>query len=120
MSAASFDFASARFKHLNWKFRLKSFLDGKETITKEQAVSHHDCDLGKWLYGGALEKYKHFDEMAKMEKVHETLHNLIKNIVDLKEKGKVAEAAAEYKKVEGISSTIIGYLDTLENKTADK
>ncbi len=116
--ATNFDFSSARFKHLNWKFRLRSFLDGKETITKEQAVSHKDCDLGKWLYSEGLEKYKQFEEMHKLEKVHEELHAVIKKVVELKDKHDAAGAEAEYKKVEGISSTIIGYLDSLEHKTA--
>ncbi len=45
---ATIDFVSARIKHLNWKVRLRLFLDGIETMTQEQAVSHKDCDLGKW------------------------------------------------------------------------
>ena len=116
--ATNFDFSSARFKHLNWKFRLRSFLDGKESITKEQAVSHKDCDLGKWLYSEGLEKYKQFDEMHQLEKVHENLHAVIKKVVDLKGKHDAAGAEAEYKKVEGLSATIIGYLDSLEQKTS--
>ena len=116
MSTAAFDFTQAKFKHLNWKFKLRSFLDGKETITMEQAVSHHDCDLGKWLYSTGFEKYKQFSEMHDLEKTHETLHALIKKIVDLKHAGKTDEAETEYLKVEGISQTIIGFLDVIESK----
>ncbi len=83
MSITSFDFTQARFKHLNWKFRLRAFLDGKETITKEQAVSHHDCDLGKWLYSTGIEKYKQYSEMHELEKIHELLHLQIKKIAYL-------------------------------------
>ena len=114
--AAVLDFSQARFKHLNWKFRLRSFLDGQETLTKEQAVSHKDCDLGKWMYGGGIEKYKQHKEMQDLEKVHETLHKTIKSIVELKGKGDKTGAETEYKKVESISGQIIGYLDALEKK----
>lgn len=117
MNTTSFDFTQARFKHLNWKFRLRAFLDGKETITMDQAVSHHDCDLGKWLYSTGIEKYKQYNEMHELEKVHESLHALIKKIVDLKQKGEIAQAEVEYKKVDDLSKTIIGYLDAIESKS---
>ncbi|OFY84244.1 MAG: hypothetical protein A3F72_14580 [Bacteroidetes bacterium RIFCSPLOWO2_12_FULL_35_15] len=117
MNAASFDFTAARFKHLNWKFRLRAFLDGKETITMEQAVSHRDCDLGKWLYETGIEKYKKYNEMHELEKIHESLHSLIKKIVDLKRKDENDQAEEEFKKVEGISKNIIGLLDIIEKKS---
>lgn len=117
MSVTTLDFSQARFKHLNWKFRLRAFLDGKETITMEQAVSHRDCDLGKWLYSTGIEKYKQYAEMHELEKTHESLHSVIKRIVVLREKGEMDHAEAEFQKVEGISKTIIGFLDTLESKT---
>ena len=117
MYGPSLEFTQARFKHLNWKFKLRSFLDGKETITEQQAISPHECDLGKWLYSSGLEKYKQYPEMCELEKIHESMHSLIKRIVDLNQKGLREKAKAEYVKVELISEQIIGLLDILETKT---
>jgi methyl-accepting chemotaxis protein len=44
------DFAFERIMHIAWKVSLRKFLDGKGSLTLEQAVSHKECDLGKWLY----------------------------------------------------------------------
>src|ERR1035437_6357350 len=111
MVSSAFDITMARFKHLNWIYRIKSFLDGKKTITKKQAVSQYDCDFGKWLYSSGLNKYKQFPEMAELEKVHESLHTLIRNIVILNKKNNSPQAFIEYKKVEVISDQIIRLLD---------
>jgi methyl-accepting chemotaxis protein len=110
------DFIQARFKHLNWRFKLRNFLDGKETMTEAQALSHYDCDLGKWWYAVGKAKYGDFPEAQKFEIAHEQLHNLIKNIVALKKSGKIEESEEEYSKVAGVSKIIIDMLDEIEKK----
>ena len=40
---AKMDFQHWRIKHRAWRTKLKSFLDGEETLTREQATSHRDC-----------------------------------------------------------------------------
>lgn len=118
MNTSSFDFSQARFKHLNWKFRLRSFLDGKESITMEQAVSHHDCDLGKWLYTDGIKKYNQFSEMNELEKIHETLHATIKKVIEFKHQNDSKQAKEELKKVDSISNKIVHLLDALEKKAS--
>ena len=65
----SIDFASAKMKHLTWKFKLRGFLDGKEKLT-ETLLSEHDCDLGKWLYSEGMSKYGTIPETQKLENTH--------------------------------------------------
>jgi methyl-accepting chemotaxis protein len=108
------DFGSARSKHLMWKSRLRRFLDGQETMSKDQAVSHKHCDLGKWLYSEGLTQYGHIQEMKKLEQVHKTLHEVIRGIVALKHAGKSEQAEQEFKKVEPISGQIVSLLDAVE------
>ena len=47
---SSIDFSAAKQKHLSWRTRLRKFLAGDEAMSAEQAMSHKDCDLGKWIY----------------------------------------------------------------------
>lgn len=108
------DFSMARFKHLNWKFRIRSFLDGSELLTYEQAVSHKDCDLGKWIYSRGLEKYGHLAEMKSLEKVHIDLHQSIRDIITQKEQGNLEKAEGIYQEMLGHSDTIIDYLTKME------
>lgn len=108
------DFVLAKSKHFAWRVRLMSFLRGEESLTTDQVVSHEHCDLGKWIYGEAVEKYKNEPKIFELEQVHKELHKHIKNVVELKNVGKEGEANTEYDKMTEVSKTIINLLDELE------
>ncbi|MFN3316862.1 MAG: CZB domain-containing protein [Raineya sp.] len=108
------DFILAKSKHLAWRIRLSSFLRNEETLTLDQVVSHQHCDLGKWIYGEALEKYKDNPKIFELEQVHKELHIYIRNVVELKNGGKEDEANAEYEKMVETSKIIMQLLDELE------
>ena len=112
----SIDFQLFRIKHLGWKTKLRDFLDGKGGLTEEQAVSHKDCSLGKWLYPAGLAQYSGLSEMRTLEKVHVTLHDTARKIISLKNSGNAPRAAEEYKKIGPISDEIIDLLKKLEVK----
>jgi len=110
------DFAVARIMHMVWKACLKEFLDGKGSLTLEQAVSHKECDLGKWLYSEGLDKYGKIPEMKELEKVHIELHAITKKVVQLKDSGDASAAKKEYVKMDNLSSKIFSLLVTIEKK----
>ncbi|MDH5545223.1 MAG: methyl-accepting chemotaxis protein [Gammaproteobacteria bacterium] len=112
----SLDLSSAKAAHLNWKTRLRSFLDGKESLTREQAVSHHHCAFGKWYYSEGLQSFGHLKAIKAVEDPHADLHRLIKTIIELKEQGRTTEAEKEYAKVAGISEKIVSLLDQAERE----
>ncbi|HXX81435.1 MAG TPA: CZB domain-containing protein [Thermodesulfovibrionales bacterium] len=114
MNAKTFN--TFRIKHRVWKSRLKDFLEGKGGLTEEQAISHKDCSLGKWMYSGGLQNYSTIPEMKSLEQVHIRLHETVKNIVTLKNTGKTAEAEAEYLKIGPMSDEIIDLLTAIEKK----
>jgi hypothetical protein len=121
--ARPIDFSQARFKHLNWKFRIRNFLDGKESLTRNQAISHRECDLGKWFYSEGKKKYGHLTEMQEFELEHEKLHNIVREIVTLKESGNLAKAEEKNIELQKISDQIIFFLDMAEkniNVAADQ
>jgi methyl-accepting chemotaxis protein len=115
-SAKDVNFAQIRFKHLQWKSRLRDFLDGKSVLTEQQAVSHHDCDLGKWYYGDGMANYGHLPEMQKLDGAHEELHATVRRIVTLKHQGQVATAEQEYERIGPLSHEIIELLNAIESK----
>ncbi|MEW8493371.1 MAG: methyl-accepting chemotaxis protein [Candidatus Thiodiazotropha taylori] len=108
------DFSAAKSAHLAWKARLRSFLDGMSSLSHEEAVSHHDCVLGKWYYSDGLDQYGDIPEMRSIEKPHHELHELIKKIIEKKESGHIHEAEALYTKIAPLSSTIINLLEQVE------
>lgn len=108
------DFADARSKHLLWKTRLRSFLDGKESLDPEQATSHKDCDLGRWLYSSGMKEFGHMDKMMKLESIHEQMHKAVKEAVVCKHGGDNHNAEENYYKVGDLSEQVIGLLRDLE------
>lgn len=117
---APVDFSQARFKHLNWKFRIRAFLDGKETLTREQAISHYDCDLGKWYYSKGKADYGHLPEMQQFEREHEKLHMVVRQIVEEKNKGNLKQSEILYSELLQISDTIIRLLEAAEHAINQK
>jgi methyl-accepting chemotaxis protein len=111
-------FKTFKVKHRAWTTRLKDFLEGKGGLTEEQAISHKDCSLGKWMYAEGLQHCSTIPEMKSLEKVHIHLHETVKNIVSLKNGGKAAEADAEYLKIGPISDEIISLLTLIEKKVS--
>ena len=108
----------ARAAHLAWKGKIRGFLDGFVEMDVNQAVSHHDCVLGKWLDSEGREKYQHFNEMGELDHVHEKMHGTIRQIVELKKSGKQGEAEQLYLNIDSYSKQVVGHLDQLEQEVA--
>jgi len=115
---AGFDFFSARTAHLGWRQRVRDFIDGAKTLTLEEAVSHRDCALGKWLYRDGLERYGHIADMQTMAQEHETLHSTIREIIDLKEQGRHPQAEARFREIEQLSHSIVTLLKSIERQVS--
>jgi chemotaxis protein histidine kinase CheA len=118
-NAELLDFAAARDKHKRWFDKLRQFLDGKTTLTVEQAGSHKDCALGKWLYSTGLKEYGDIPEMQELEKTHAGFHTLVRNIVTLKTTGQHAEAEQEFGDVKPTSEKIVELLIEVEKKVLE-
>jgi methyl-accepting chemotaxis protein len=112
------DLTSAAMKHSTWKLRLRTFLDGKGGLTAEQATSHKECDLGKWLETEGLKKYAAIPEMKTLDREHQTLHRMIKTVIDFKSAGKLKEAEIALQKVTALSDSIVKLIHAIDAKTS--
>jgi HD-GYP domain-containing protein (c-di-GMP phosphodiesterase class II) len=112
------DLSAAREAHLAWRRQLRGYLDGHDSLTKQQLVDHRECDLGCWYYGEGLRQYGHIPELRELEAPHAELHHLIDKLVEHKERDRFAEAEACYTQVEPLSRQIVELLHTIEYKAA--
>ena len=117
-NAGKFDFDAAISAHLAWKARIRSFLDGSTTLTREQAVSHRHCMLGKWYYGEGIAKYGSLAPMRDMEPPHEELHKVIAAIVEAKHAGRKDEAERLFMRIEPLSTQIVARLEETRRQVA--
>jgi len=118
-SEALLDFVTAREKHLQWFGGLRQVLDGKATMTVEQAGSPKECALGKWLYSGALKEYGDIAQIHDLEKTHAGFHALVKNIITLKCAGHLAQAEQAFEGVKPTSAKIVELLNAVEKKVLE-
>ncbi len=114
--AGGVDFDDIRFKHLQWRSRLRDFLDGKATLTEAQAVSERDCALGKWYYADGFKKFGTIPEMKLIEQPHTELHRLVREIMNLKNAGDMNAAEKAYNRIGPLSEKIVSLLDVIEKK----
>jgi chemotaxis protein histidine kinase CheA len=116
---AVLDFAQARNKHEQWIVRLRQLLEGKTTMTVEQAGSHTECALGKWLYSAGLKLYGSIEEMQALGETHKHFHELVRGIVVLSMNGNPSQAQREFSNVEPLSKKIIELLAVVEKKVGE-
>lgn len=113
-SKKSYDFQEAKGKHLNWKFKIRNFLDGTGSLTQHEAISHQHCELGKWYYSEGKFLYGHIPTMQEFEIEHEKLHNIVKEILTLKTLNELALSEVKYIDLLNSSDKIILMLDEVE------
>jgi hypothetical protein len=114
-SGSSLDFTLAKSKHLSWKAKLRNFLDGSESLTMDQACSHRDCDLGKWLYSSGLAEHGHLPSMQTLEKLHTEMHGNVQACIQHQNQNNSQGASQAYNTVAGLSDRIVGLLGEVEN-----
>jgi|GEM_PF-925521 len=110
------DWENAKLHHKGWKDRLSQFLDGYGSMTQAEATSHHDCKFGKWYYSTGKERFSHIPEVDQIEQPHKEMHDAIRNVMQLKEKGDMAGAQRELERVESISVNIVQLIDSIERQ----
>ncbi len=113
---ARVDFSDARRKHLAWRTRLRAFLDGRATLTKDEAVSHRECSLGEWLYSVGMRDFGRLPEMQQLESDHEHMHGTVRRIVELVEAGDRVAAEREFGVIDHLSQAIVAHLNAVELK----
>jgi methyl-accepting chemotaxis protein len=114
--AANLDFARVKMGHRSWRLKLRGFLDGRENLNPRTLASHRDCELGKWIYAEAMNRYGDWREVQELEKTHESMHTLVRRIVELKHNDKTEEAEQEFSRVSDASEKVIALITQVEQK----
>ncbi len=109
------DFAAAKGAHHAWLLRVHAFLEGRGTLTDQEAISHHHCELGRWYDEVGRERYGDLPELRQLERPHAELHQQVQELRRAKaEEDFVAQAAAE-QRIRDLSTQISALLDRLSS-----
>ncbi|MCP3933722.1 MAG: HAMP domain-containing protein [Bacteroidetes bacterium] len=109
-----FDLELARISHLQWIDKIEDYLDGKETLSKDEAISHHHCELGEWYDSTGMLLYGHLELMQKLGDVHEQLHQFIHDLISKSEQGIKNEKEIYMPKIHSFSEKIISHLTDIQ------
>ncbi|MGA2965361.1 MAG: chemotaxis protein CheW [Terriglobales bacterium] len=118
-AAGDLDFSLVRDKHRQWLDTLQQILEGKITMTPQQAGSHETCALGKWIYATGLKEYGAIDDMHVLEKTHKHFHQLVHRVLVLKNNGDAGLAQQELESVRHISHQIMEVTTSVERKVLE-
>jgi two-component system chemotaxis sensor kinase CheA len=110
------DFLLVRDKHRQWIKTLEQVLEGKLSLTPQDAGSYEQCALGKWIYGTGLKDYGAIEDMHVLEKTHKHFHELVHNVLRLKNTGEEGLARQELDAVGHASEQIMGLTTRVERR----
>ena len=112
-SNITLELGRARAAHLGWKARIRAFLDGAEHLSHNEAVSDHECRLGRWYFGEGQQRFGQLTAFKAIEGPHAELHATIKRIVMLREQGQQQAAEQLYAQIELRSAEVVKAIDQL-------
>ena len=118
-ASGDIDFSQVRDKHRQWNITLQQVLEGKVSLTPQQAGSYEHCALGKWIYSTGLNEYGAIEEMSVLEKTHRHFHELVHNVLLLKSTGDDAGAQLELKTLHQVSERIMELTSIVETKVLE-
>lgn len=99
--------------HLAWKKRIRQFISGAEIgVTRENAIDHTACILGKWLYS---EGQSMIDSsiMQTLEPEHAKMHSTIGVIMDAFEQDDYDTLESSVKDLDKYSDKVVKLLNQL-------
>jgi|GEM_PF-699953 len=115
--------AQARSAHLQWKTRLRTYLDDDRNSAKElrlaEATNHHLCQLGEWYYSNAGKKLMHMPVMQQLEEPHRRLHETIGLLMAAKEQGDSIKAEQLLQQIDILADQVAQKLETLQQDLID-
>ncbi|MGL6622431.1 methyl-accepting chemotaxis protein [Aeromonas veronii] len=103
----------ARAAHMGWKTRVRAYLDGQEGLSRSEAVSDKECRLGHWYFSEGQTCCGDQPAFRAMAAPHARLHQVIQQIIELKNQHKHEEAEALYREIEQNSEQVVGCIDQL-------
>ncbi len=99
--------------HLQWKVKLKKFLDGHGHFDDAE-LSPGGCQFGEWLHSDEITRYASPTEIREIDRLHTTLHEKAKSVYDLKMSGEDSRAKQQFQKMEAISMELASLLTILK------
>ncbi len=102
--------------HINWIAKARAIIDGTMSIEDANVVSSKDCKLGKWLMSSKTNILSS-EQLKNLEKFHNDLHDVVKEIADCVKNGNKDEANKLFSSLTDYSAKIVEILTILADNS---
>lgn len=103
----------AQADHVLWKKRLVNLLTGRKSLSSSELADHYSCRLGKWYYGEGKKAFRANPTFVALERHHERIHSLGKEVAVCFEEGNLEAALTAFDEMEAVSVQVIQHLQQL-------
>jgi methyl-accepting chemotaxis protein len=107
-------FSKAILYHIQWKVRLRKFLNGEGSVAKSDYTSADHCRFGQWLCSDEIGKYASAAEIRELRKVHTEVMRSAGRVYELKVSGDDAAAFKEFRNMEKASMKLVSLLNIVQ------
>jgi diguanylate cyclase (GGDEF)-like protein/PAS domain S-box-containing protein len=101
----------ARVEHVAWVAALENHLKDKRAAPP--SLDHRQCRFGLWLYGELLAGRRAMPVLQAIEPLHEAVHALAVELLQLKAQGRAPEALARLDELHDLRDALLAHLKTL-------
>ena len=104
----------ARTDHRIFVQKVADHLDESLHLEAGDITDHHNCRFGKWYYSDGQQEVGELASFRDIEKPHEEIHRVAREIVSVSNSGKEEEAKSMMDRLNSLSSAIQTRLETLK------
>ncbi|MBC7390399.1 MAG: CZB domain-containing protein [Opitutaceae bacterium] len=112
-SIARQDLISAKAKHYLFKSKMRAYLEGSTEVPEEILSDFNKCGVGIWINTVGKKKFSNNSALMELDIIHQRIHAVAKEIIDLKKQGLQNEAEAKMFDINAIGNQIIDKIDDL-------
>ncbi len=108
-----FDIAAVKHGHNAWRDSLMKLVKGVEKMDLANVNSHKTCKFGHWYFSAEGQSHAAIESFKVVGSHHEQIHAVGRQIVELHNQGRTAEAEALVEKLDVIKDALFDALDAL-------
>lgn len=99
-----------------WRLKVRACLTDEGENECHRLTSHRECIIGKWIYSSGMTEHGQLRELRELERKHQQMHFMVKQVTDLKRLGRVQEAELEFQKVRDTADEVVALMDCVEKQ----
>jgi hypothetical protein len=104
----------AELEHRAWVRKMRDWLDAADQETLSPPLDDSACRFGKWYAGPGKKRYGHHASYGPIGKIHEAVHQLGQELVQLSVDGRREEARQRFTEMIALRDALIDRLASLQ------